>query len=150
MLQKKGVAVTGASPDVLPFAVDWEQLIAWMHTNLNTYWASWARRPGRLASLLTDAGIEWLVLGVLRQFYTFREHEIVSKAQAGRYALAHLDARWQRIIGEALSIREGKRARSYGSRLARAREAVCLLQEVIRSCNGQSGPPANFRGRDMP
>jgi hypothetical protein len=49
---------------------------------MNTYWARFTTDPRYIAWLLADYGIQWTVLGVLRQFYTFREHAITSKVGA--------------------------------------------------------------------
>jgi hypothetical protein len=75
------------------------------------------------------------VLGVLRQFYSFRENAITTKAQAGEYALACLPARWQRMILEALRIRAGQKRSAYPVRLERAAEAVRFLTFIIQTCN---------------
>jgi hypothetical protein len=74
-------------------------------------------------------------LGVLRQFYTFRENEIISKTGAGEYALSHTPDRWQRIIREALNLREARQEIIYHSRFFRAVDAVAFLKYIIQTCN---------------
>ena len=106
-----------------------------MRGNLNSFWASYTRRPARVAALLTDWGIEWTVLGVLRQYYTFREHDITSKTGAGQYALSCLPARWHRLIREAIRIRDGSPPSRYRFRPGRAWEAFRFLQYIIAECN---------------
>jgi hypothetical protein len=138
-LKNCAIALTGCPAQELPFSVDWEALVSWMMDNLNTYWVGWTRRPARLFMLLSDWGIQWAVLGVLRQFYTFREDSIVTKEEAGRYALAVLPDRWRRLIGEALAIREGERRSAYRFRFIRMIEAVSFLRFVIRECNREQG-----------
>ncbi len=134
ILQRHGIALRGAQPQELPIVVDWDLLIARMHENMNTYWASWTRRPDGFVVMLTDWGIQWTVLGVLRQFYTFRENDITSKSGAGEYALAHLPARWHRLIREAINIRAGGQRSLYRARVLRMLEAVSFLKEIIRIC----------------
>jgi hypothetical protein len=79
--------------------------------------------------------VQWTVLGILRQFYTFRERAITSKTGAGLYGLAHTPRQWQRLIQEALDIRAGKAASSYRSRIVRALAAYMFLQLIITACN---------------
>ncbi|MHC5916480.1 MAG: hypothetical protein ACYTXE_37115 [Nostoc sp.] len=90
MLKHRGICLIGLPPENLAFTVDWNLLQRKMKENLNSYWVSWTRSPSKLAYLLTDSGIEWAVLGVLRLFYVLREHEILWKTEAGRYALVYL------------------------------------------------------------
>lgn len=134
VLKTRGVALLGPAPDQLNIQVNWDELLADMRHNLNTYWASFVSRPPRMAWLLADYGVQWAVLGVLRQFYTFREREITSKTGAGEYALKCLPAHWHPIIHEAINIRAGQ-SRSYTSRLTRARDARALVKYVIETCN---------------
>jgi hypothetical protein len=125
----------GLEPHDLDFAVDWDLRIAWMKHNLKTYWAAFTRKPSRMAWLFTDYGIQGTVLGVLRQYYTFREHDIASKTGAEAYALTQLPMRWHRLVQEAINSREQTGASLYRSRIGRAIEALRFLNEVIRLCN---------------
>jgi hypothetical protein len=86
VLKHRGIAILGPMPDQLDIQVDRDDLIAKMHQNMNSYWARFTTNPRRIAWLLSDYGVQWAVLGVLRQFYTFREHDITSKTAAGIYA----------------------------------------------------------------
>jgi hypothetical protein len=135
ILKHRGIAIYGPSPDQFEIQVDWERLLADMHHNLNTYWASFTSNPRRMAWLLNDYGIQWAVLGVLRQFYTFRERAITSKAGAGMYALAHTPQQWHQLIQEAINIRAGSAGSSYRSRIMRAITARAFLQLIITACD---------------
>ncbi len=135
ILKNYGIAIMGPEPQTLPFTVDWDLLIEKMRENLNTYWESWTRRLDGFLVMLSDWGIQWTVLGVLRQFYSFREHMITTKARAGEYALTCLPARWHPLIQEALNIREGKKASAYRFRIMRTLEAVRFLKFIIQTCN---------------
>jgi hypothetical protein len=139
VLKYRGIAVVGPPADQLDYDVDWDDLIAKMHHNMKTYWAGFTRNPRRMAWLLADDGIQWVVLGVLRQFYTFRERSITSKTGAGLYGLQHTPQRWHRLIKEALDIRAGATGSSYRSRLVRARDAYRFLQTIITACDTKSG-----------
>jgi hypothetical protein len=138
VLKHRGVAVVGPPAESLDIQVDWDDLIAKMHRNMNTFWASYTTNPRCMAWLLTDYGIQWTVLGVLRQFYTFREHSITSKTGAGMYGLKHLPKQWHRLILEAIDIRTGAAASSYRSRVVRALAAYAFLQLIITACNTNS------------
>lgn len=139
ILKHYGITVYGPPPQMLTYTVDMGHLLREQRENLNSYWSTWTKRPKRLLALFSDQGVQWAVLGVLRQFYTFHEHRITSKTHAGEYALAHVLARWQRIIREAIALRRGLGKHYYRSRLARASDAVRLLRFVMRTCNERFG-----------
>jgi Domain of unknown function (DUF4111) len=138
ILKHRGIALVGPPPDQLGMSVDWEDLIAKMHRNLNTYWASFTTNPRRMAWLLTDYGIQWAVLGVLRQFYTFREHAITSKIDAGNYGLTQMPRSWHQLIQTAIDIRMGTHTCAYRSRLARAITARAFVQFIIAACQTEA------------
>lgn len=135
LLKYRGIALRGTEPGDLPFEVDFALLLDKMKQNLNSYWAAYIRKPTRIAWLFTDYGIQWTVLGVLRQWYTFKEHTITSKTGAGEYALTHLPSQWHRLILDAIAIREQNRATQYKSRIGRAMDAFAFLRYVINICN---------------
>lgn len=135
LLKNRGLTLVGPLAADLPFIVDWDQLIADMRENLNTYWVQFVRKPARMAWLLFDKGVQWAVLGVLRQYYTFEEGDITSKVDAGEYALNHLSQNWHRIVQEALNIRCQSGKSLYASRLVRAVEARRLLRHIISKGN---------------
>ncbi|MEH2049685.1 aminoglycoside adenylyltransferase domain-containing protein [Nostoc sp.] len=84
------------------------------------------------------------MLGVLRVFYVLREDEIISKTEAGRYALVHLPPKWHQIIQEAINLREIRHGSSYGSKVSCAVEAVSFLRYVINVCNEQASSRGNL------
>ncbi|MEP7289158.1 MAG: aminoglycoside adenylyltransferase domain-containing protein [Chloroflexota bacterium] len=135
ILKNQGVALLGPEPQNLAFDVDLDVLLVKMKHNLNTYWVNFTNKPRRIAWIYTDDGLQWAVLGVLRQFYTFKEKGITSKTGAGEYALTHLPSRWHRLIQEALNIRGEVRGSLYKSRISRTVETVNFLKYVIRTCN---------------
>src|SRR5438094_487604 len=53
ILKHRGIALIGPPPDQLDIPVDWNDLIAKMHDNLNSYWASFTTNPRRITWLLT-------------------------------------------------------------------------------------------------
>lgn len=135
ILKQRGIAIMGPQPQDLPFTVDWDIVIKKMRDNLNSFWASYTKQPNRIIVLISDWGIQWTVLGVLRQFYSFRENSITTKTKAGEYALTCLPTCWHRLIREAINIREGKAVSAYRFRAVRAIEVVNFLKYVVQTCN---------------
>jgi hypothetical protein len=130
--------IVGTEPQNLPFTVDWNVLIAEMGENLNSYWRNWTRHPRRIMVLYSDWGIQWAVLGVLRQYFTFMENSITTKVRSGDYTLGCLPRQWHPIIQEAINIRQGKKDSSYRSRFSRMVETVRFLNYIIKTCNDQA------------
>lgn len=137
VLKTRGVALRGPQRADLPFNIDWDSVITEMRENMNSYWARWTREPRLLAALLSDGGISWAVLGVLRQYYSFTAGDITSKSGAGEYARARLP-QWERVIQEALNIRARKPGSLYRSKVLRALAAVRFLRYIIRWCNANT------------
>lgn len=135
ILKNQGIPLVGSDPCELPITGDANILVAWTHENMNSYWKGWTQRPGRLILLLTDWGIQWSVLGVLRQFYTIREKKIITKRRAGDYGLSNVAHPWHRIINEAIRIRTKARGSFFHSRLARAMQAAYFLRHIIAVSN---------------
>jgi hypothetical protein len=135
LLKNRGVTLQGIPANELDFSVDWSRLLANMRVNLNRYWGRYTREPIRIIQLLFDEGIQWAVLGVLRQYYSFETGEITSKIGAGSYALQHLPPRWHRIIQEAINIRNQQKPSRYRSRLVRAIDAFAFMRFIIGWCN---------------
>jgi hypothetical protein len=135
LLKNRGVAVIGKDPKALDITIDWDVFICDMHGNLNSYWRRFTYAPTRINWLLDDYGVQWAVLGVLRQFYTFREHDITSKIGAGEYALNCLPERWHRIIQHAMNIRKQKQDSLYRWRVVRLLNAYHFMRYIIDLCN---------------
>ena len=134
ILKNHGITLQGI--DIQSFAPDvkWEVLIRAMRENLNSYWHAWAHHPKRALFLLSDWGIEWSVLGVLRLYYSFREAGVTSKSGAGEYALLQLPEQWHPLIQHALVLRN-ERVTSYKNRLTRQQDTRQFLRFVIAKCN---------------
>lgn len=135
ILRNSGISLLGSNPCDLSITIDPQVLVVWTLQNMNTYWKSWTQHPGRLIALLTDWGIQWTVLGVLRQFYTIREKKIITKQRAGDYALSVISQSWHPIIKEAIRIRTKTKGSLYRSKLVRARTAVLFVKYILRISN---------------
>lgn len=136
-LKNHGIPIVGTASETLPFTVTWDVLLTEMRENLNTYWRSWTRHPRRVLILYANWAIQWSVLGVLRQFFTFRENSITTKKKAGEYALGCLPSHWHPLIQEAINIRQGQKGSSNPFRFGRMFQTVRFLSYVIDICNGQ-------------
>lgn len=135
ILKNHGIAIIGPEPQALPVTIDWNQLIKRMRENLNSYWAGWTRRPDAIGRMMFDVGIQWTVLGILRQFYSFRENTITTKTKAGEYALTCVPSRWHGLIQDALDIRARTKASAYRVSILRTMEAVRFMKFIIQTCN---------------
>jgi hypothetical protein len=131
-LKNHSIAIRGKDPKELPFNADWNLLLAWMRENLNTYWRGWVVRFDRRIIMLSDWGIQWTVLGVLRQYYTFQENSMTTKLGAAEYALRCLPQVWHPLVQEAIDIRAGEKRRYYRSRLIRMLDTVKLIKYIIQ------------------
>jgi hypothetical protein len=135
ILKNGGIPVLGVDPSELSITVDENYLVTWTLGNMNTYWKSWTRQPGKLFALLSDWGIQWAVLGVARQFYTIREKKVITKKRSGEYALTVLPEQWHRILREAIRLRTKSDGALYRSRFVRMREALNFIKYSIDASN---------------
>jgi len=113
ILKKHGISIIGPQPTALHFEIGPQHLVEYVVGNMNTYWA---RRIEMIEQAMEnklqfttkeiDIEIEWSILGLLRQYYTLKEHGIVSKLGAGEYALLHMPKEWHSVIQEAIDIRK--------------------------------------------
>jgi hypothetical protein len=142
MLRQRAIVIFGPAPDTLDFRAEWDSVHAYMLANLNHYWASYTTRPPRMAMQLRDGGIHWTVLGICRLYYGLREGNMISKRQAGEYALAQTPAEWHPLIQEALNLRAGIKTRHYRSRLGRARACIAFVKYIIADCQSAASSTA--------
>lgn len=133
ILKNNGIPVLG---EELNIAVDIMDLLSYVFENMNTYWAD--RIKIEIDQLLIlpkevlDEEIEWSVLGILRPYYTLREHDIVSKLGAGEYALEHVPEEWHNIINEAIQIRIGSGQTIFESEKKRLNTASSFMKYILK------------------
>lgn len=142
ILQMKGIKVVGTEQTALDFDIHSKHLRSYVNENMNSYWA---QRVQKMEKSITDLyklpveeidyEIEWTVLGLLRQFYTLKEHDIISKLGAGEYALQHLPMEWHPIIKEAMNIREGEKEMIFISDKERIYITIRFSKYIIHYCN---------------
>ena len=128
-LKQHGIALYGDTPQNLYFEMDWPQFAQDARENVNTYWRRFITQPARIAWLFGDYGIHWAIPGILRQFYSIREHDITTKSGACDYGLSVLPVRWHRLIHEAKGLRHGESS-TYRSRLLRGLEAYRFMRHI--------------------
>ena len=141
VLATHGVSVRGPNLGELHIWHDKSALIDWCRKNIDTYWLAKlgrAKQPITKASfeLLSDWGIAWTVLGLPRLHYTISTGDVVSKTEAGRYALRVLPEQYHQLINEALRIRSGSGGHSsYQNRFKRRQDALSFAEFIINQCN---------------
>jgi hypothetical protein len=109
-----GIALHGPSPSNLGIAIDQHALRAFQVANLHSYWLV---RVTRAASHLAQKSAEdtidasllaWGVLGVARIACTLATGRIVSKSEAGMWALERYRRDGRVFISDALAARRGE------------------------------------------
>lgn len=135
ILKNKGIPVLG---EELNIAVDRMDLLSYVSENMNTYWADRIRMIEDSDPLLLlpkeflNEEIQWSILGILRQYYTLREHDIISKLGAGEYALKHVPEEWHHIINEAIQIRKGTGKTFFESEKKRLNTASLFMEYILK------------------
>jgi hypothetical protein len=146
-LRAHPVAVRGTGEPTV--WTDADAVREWTLDNLTSYWSPWVARQRKLVRgtmMLADWAVGWGVLGVPRLHYTLATGEVVSKAEAGDYALETFADRWKPIVTEALRLRlgEGEQEEAYRRRpLVRRREALDFMTHVIEDARTRFGDPTD-------
>ena len=142
LLAKKGVKIIG--PAITDFEMDipTQQLQSYVVRNMNTYWVGRIRwLESSFAELLKmsveeiQEEVEWTVLGLLRQYYTLMECDIISKIEAGKYGLKHMPEEYHTIIKEAMNARAGGKESFIGSKRERLELTIACSNYVVDYCN---------------
>lgn len=112
-----------------------------MKDNLNTYWLNWIISSSKLfstkglMSAISLKTIEWGVLGITRQYYSFIEKDITSKTGAGEYALKRVPEKFNKILNEAMRLRKGITKSYYKSIFKRRKDMLQYMNYIIDSSN---------------
>ncbi|KUP09211.1 hypothetical protein Q75_00850 [Bacillus coahuilensis p1.1.43] len=138
---KSGISLKGNALVEYPYDVDWDIIVRDQVENVNTYWVNW-KNKGKKPYTFNYFGLlgisnllEWGILGIARIYYSVREHDVVSKLEAGDYALQHVPKEWHPIILEALRIRKGIPHSLYSSALKRRHDTLRFMEYMIKECN---------------
>lgn len=107
VLAQAGLVVRGPAIADVGVFTDWPALAEATRRNLVEYWRPWLQRRARGVTGLSSWATTWGVLGVTRLRHTLAAGRVTSKTAAAAYALDTYDARWHRVVREALRIRVG-------------------------------------------
>ena len=142
LLAKKGIKIEGPSVPEFELEIPVQQLQAYVSRNMNIYWVD---RIHRLESSFDELlklsveeiqmEVEWMVLGLLRQYYTLMECDIISKKEAGEYGLRSMPKEYHKIIKEALNARTGGVERLVSSNQDRLEGMIAFSKYVVDYCN---------------
>ncbi|WHX42768.1 DUF4111 domain-containing protein [Mesobacillus sp. AQ2] len=142
VLKRKGITILGEKLENFQFDLHPEELSSYVLGNMNTYWTNRILMAEASMEQLVnlprekiDLEIEWTVLGLLRQFYTIKEYDIVSKLDAGEYGLTQLPLEWHKIINEAMNIRKGIKTKIFSTELEKLDQTVRFSKFLIKYCN---------------
>ena len=142
VLKSRGIKILGPEIEEFNIDTDPQELTSYVIENMNSYWTNRIHMAEKsidhLVQLPTsqiDFEIEWTVLGLLRQFYTIKENDIVSKLAAGGYGLMHLPVEWHNIIKDAMNIRTGKKEKLFDSERDRLDNAMRFSKYLILQSN---------------
>lgn len=142
ILKTKGLRIFGQALHPFKYDIQSNHLVFYVHDNMNSYWTDRIQQMEKSSEELSnfpakdiDTEIEWSVLGLLRQFYTLKEQDVISKMGAGEYALLHLPVEWHPIIKEAINIRKGGREKIFTSDKKRIDTTIRFSKYIIHYCN---------------
>ncbi|NHM30835.1 aminoglycoside adenylyltransferase domain-containing protein [Neobacillus terrae] len=141
LLKTRGINILGPNRTELRMELNQQELISFVLENMNTYWATRVHRLEnskenllKLSAQEIDFEVEWTVLGLLRQYYTLKEYDFISKMGAGDYGLIHMPEEWHSIIREAINIRRGVKARIFPAKEERINSALSFPKYLMKHC----------------
>jgi hypothetical protein len=133
LLATRAIPVRGPGPSELAVPRDDPALRRWTRGNLTSYWARWARdirrRGWSAVQSSTAQSRAWGVLGAPRLHATIATGRILSKEQAGEYALDTFEPRWHPLIGSALAYWRGASGGPY--RPTRSRRPIADYVDMV-------------------
>lgn len=142
MFNKKAINVVGPKANTFHNEIHSHQLVSYILDNMNSYWLNRIQTYEKsmeemsvLPNDLIDSEVEWTVLGLLRQFYTLQEHDIISKLDAGAYGLQHIPKEWHDIIKHAIHIRQENNRKEFASNEERIKAVIGFSTYLINRCN---------------
>ena len=111
-LAGNAVTVFGKSREALGLQVDWADVDAYLHENINSYWKGWMtgsanpRHSYYYSTMFRASENEWCVSGVARQLYTLMEQDIASKRRACEYLLDKVPPGYTSVLRDAVNYRK--------------------------------------------
>jgi Domain of unknown function (DUF4111)/Nucleotidyltransferase domain len=114
ILKDHAIRLRGPEISDLFIPIQEDDLAEYIIENSQSYWRKRTEAmkadPDGILALPSEKiyeELEWSILGLLRQFYTLRENNIISKSGAGEYGLIHMPDKWHPVIELALLVRKG-------------------------------------------
>ena len=142
LLKTRGISILGPDITEKPLNIDSQRLTSFVQANMNSYWADRVQniensfeQVVELSTKDLDEEVEWTVLGLLRQYYTLKELDVISKVGAGEYGLLRLPVEWHNIINEALNVRRGIKVKIFNSEEERINLTLGFSKFLIEYCN---------------
>ncbi len=112
-----------------------DELKEWCKDNLNTYWANWIEKSKTKVVnsiyTLSMRAVTWGVLGIVRLYATIESGDIISKSEAGLYALTKFDPKWHYIIVDALNWRANNHKTHYYNPFKRRKIALEFMEHIL-------------------
>lgn len=140
-LKNNSINILEENNKALNFEVDDYELVAYVLNNMQTYWKKWTNEHSKwwsyksLLLVFFPKLVEWGVLGISRQYFTLKTHEVTSKLEAGKYCLNHLPERFQNILKEAIRIRKQESGMIYPSAWLRWKETIDYMNYILKECD---------------
>lgn len=140
ILAERGIRLRGPALDQLQVAADDAALRRWTAANLVSYWRPWAadvaagglRAWKRQAPHLHSRRLAaWGVFGTARMHATITQGGVLSKEQAGEYALATFDTCWDRVVQDALDYWQDRPSDSGLTAEARRQQTAAFVEQVV-------------------
>jgi hypothetical protein len=107
VLRTRGIAVRGPEPAELGLDPEPCRLRDWNLANLRGYWADLADRVATGTGPLRGSAVEWCVLGPPRLHATIRTGAVLTKQEAGAYAIRTFGREIEPIVAVALAALAG-------------------------------------------
>ena len=128
-LAHHSIAVRGELPEVW---TDRQRLEDFTRHTLTTEWADIASSLAKFPQESAADDATWHVLAAARMHHLLVTGEMTSKSTAGRWGLAHYDARWHPVIREALRLRDAtSQASEYVDPAARGADVAAFTAYVV-------------------
>lgn len=112
VLAERGIALKGVATADLSLDPEPETLRQWNLNNLDSYWRQLANRCLEGRSPMSRqtppaVAIGWISLGPARMHHTVATGDVITKEEAGEYALATFGSEWHPTIRAAIAARGG-------------------------------------------
>ena len=141
-LRAEGVVIGGPEPHGLIDPIEDRDLQRAVRANLHEWWAPMLEDPTRLY----DTGYQsYAVLSLCRTLYTLEHGTLVSKSDAGRWALQTLPTDWTPLIEAALSWRSGDAVGNVAQTMTFIRFSVDRSRRMAEPAPGQPAQDLDSR-----